>query len=218
MRNTNLLQDLVIIGAGDFGREVAALIERINENNEIWNLCGFVDDDLDLIGQSIDGYPVLGDLSWLISQKEELYVVCSVGDSVVRKSLVEKCKNNDKLKYAILVDPSAILMKNTTIGEGSIIAAGTVIIANVKLGEHSIINLNCTIGHDTIMGKYFTAHPGTNISGGVIIGDECYFGTGSTVIQGLKVGEKCTIGAGAVVVKNIDEQGTYVGIPAYRLK
>ena len=40
-------KDLIIIGASDFGREVAALVANINEANYIWNFIGFVDDFLE---------------------------------------------------------------------------------------------------------------------------------------------------------------------------
>ena len=37
-------KDIVIFAAGDFGREVAWLIKRINlMNNDEWNFLGFVD-------------------------------------------------------------------------------------------------------------------------------------------------------------------------------
>ena len=36
------MRDLIIIGAGGFGREVAWLVERINKKSIVWNLIGFV--------------------------------------------------------------------------------------------------------------------------------------------------------------------------------
>ena len=39
------MKDLYIIGAGGFGREVAWLVERINDVAPIWNLKGFIDDN-----------------------------------------------------------------------------------------------------------------------------------------------------------------------------
>lgn len=39
------MKDIVIIGAGGFGREVAWLIEDINRIKQTWNIIGFVDDN-----------------------------------------------------------------------------------------------------------------------------------------------------------------------------
>ena len=43
-------------------------------------------------------------------------------------------------------------------------------------------------------------------------------GTGARIIQGHKITEDTIIGAGAVVLKDIDEAGTYVGVPAKKVK
>lgn len=218
MNDNSAAKKLIIIGAGDFGREVLAIVERINCQGNKWMLMGFVDDDPDLVGKTVGGYPVLGDLNWLLDNDDELFVVCSLGNSETRKTIIERIDGYDHIQYATLIDPSVIIMNDSEVGEGSIIAAGTVVTVNVVIGRHSIINLNCTIGHDTITGDFFTAHPGTNISGKVTMEDASYFGTGCKVIQGLHIAGGCIFGAGSVVINNINEAGTYVGNPVRRIK
>ena len=56
----SVIKDLVIIGASDFGREVAALVSNINEVQEEWNFVGFVDDGLE--GTTIEGFKILGNV------------------------------------------------------------------------------------------------------------------------------------------------------------
>ena len=46
------MKDLVIIGAGGFGREVADTVKRINDENSKYNLIGFIDDDESVVGRS----------------------------------------------------------------------------------------------------------------------------------------------------------------------
>lgn len=211
------MKDLILIGAGDFGREVSSVVERINEIEPTWNLIGFVDDNQDIQDTVIDGYKVIGDSEWLLKYPQQVYAVCTLGGSITRKKVIEKVSTNTNVKYATLIDPAAILMRDSAVKEGSIICAGTVLAINSRIGRHSILNLNCTIGHDTVTNDFFTAHPGTNISGKVVFGEACYCGTGSKVIQGLTVAPECTFGAGAVIVKDITESGTYVGVPAKKL-
>ena len=57
-----MIRKLVIIGAGDFGREVAALVRRINlsESEIKYEILGFVDDSEQLQGKIVDGIPVIG--------------------------------------------------------------------------------------------------------------------------------------------------------------
>ncbi|MCS4465031.1 hypothetical protein JTT01_17280 [Clostridium botulinum] len=58
------MKDIVIIGAGNFGREVAQLIEEINEDKKTWNLLGYIDETIEKQKTVINNNVVLGDLSW----------------------------------------------------------------------------------------------------------------------------------------------------------
>ncbi len=42
-------------------------------------------------------------------------------------------------------------------------------------------------------------------------------GIGSVVSNNINITSGCKVGAGAVVVKDIDETGTYVGVPARKI-
>ena len=68
--------------------------------------------------------------------------------------------------------------------------------------------------HDCEFGNYNLFNPGVNLSGGIEVENEVLLGTGAQVLQYLKIEEKSTIGAGSVVTKNVDNNSTYVGIPA----
>ena len=46
------------------------------------------------------------------------------------------------------------------------------------------------------------------------MGEKTWIGIGSVVSNNIDICSDCMIGAGAVVVKNIDESGTYIGVPA----
>lgn len=49
------------------------------------------------------------------------------------------------------------------------------------------------------------------------IGTRTWIGAGATVINNVKICSDCMIGAGAVIVGDINERGTYVGVPAKRI-
>lgn len=204
------MKDLVIIGAGDFGREMAALVERINSVLPTWNLMGFLDDNKPA-GTDIDNYSVLGKVDWL-NEHESVHAVCSIGTGTTRKSVIKSINKN--IEFATLIDPAAVIFKDCSIGEGSVICAGTILAINTKVGNHVIVNLSCTLGHDDIVDDFCTINPGVNISGKVHLSECVDAGTGSKIIQGKNICEEVTLGAGSVVVKDIEIKGTYVGIPA----
>lgn len=209
------MKDIVIIGAGGFGREVAWLIEDINKVNKEWNLVGFVDDDEYLQGKEINGYKVVGDIEWLKNQS--YYVVNAIGDPIIKKKIIERLKFS-KNKYPALIHPSVIYSDKVSFGEGTIICAGNIITVDIGIGKHVIINLDCTIGHDVIIEDYSTILPSVNVSGFVKIGECVSVGTGAAIIQGISIGKNTTIGAGSVVVKDLPENCTAVGVPAKPIK
>lgn len=210
------MKNLYIIGAGGFGREVAWIVERINSIKPTWNLKGFIDDNETLWGSKEGEYHVFGGCEYL-STLEDVYAVCAVGSSNVRKKIIEKLKDTS-VKFATLVDPSVLYSNSVKIGEGAIVCAGTIITVNVNIGDHVIVNLDCTIGHDAVIDDFVTIYPSVNVSGNVLIGECSELGTGTQIIQGKKVISNTIIGAGAIVVKDCIESGTYVGSPAKKIK
>lgn len=212
------MKKLYIIGAGGFGREVAWLVERINENKNEWEIVGFIDDNQNIHGKKEGNYPVLGGCEYLGSITDDVWVVCAVGNAKVRKQIIEKIEQYSNVKFATLVDPSVLKSKSVQIGEGSIICAGTIITVDISIGKHVIVNLDCTVGHDAKISDFVTIYPSVNVSGNVKIEECVEVGTSTQIIQGKKIGKYTILGAGATVVKDIPEKCTAVGTPAKPIK
>ena len=211
-----MIKDLVIIGAGGFGREVAWLVERINREEKTWNLKGFVDDQQP-VGTKVNQYTVIGTTESIKQSKKDLYVVCAVGNAKTRKRIIQSLENTKTIHFATVTDPSVIHSDEITIGEGSILCAGTILTTNITIGKHVIINLDCTVGHDAVIEDYTTLYPSVNVSGMTTIGTGSEIGTGVNIIQGKTIAQDVIVGAGGVVVKDLLESGTYAGIPAKRI-
>lgn len=212
------MKDLVIIGASGFGREIAWLVERINKVEPTWNIVGFVDDNEEIAGQVLNGYPVLG-ATEKIAELEDTYAVCAIGAAKIRKLVIEKVMRiNPAVKFATLIDPDAIVGDLVAVGEGTMICAGSILTVNIEIGKHVIINLDCTVGHDAVMDDYVTLYPSVNVSGFTHLETMVEMGTGSQIIQMKKIGTGTIVGAGSVVVKDLPEKCTAVGIPAKPIK
>ncbi|MBD7984587.1 acetyltransferase [Sporosarcina sp. Sa2YVA2] len=209
------MKDIVIIGAGGFGREVAWLIEDINKVNKEWNIIGFVDDNKNIQDTEVNGYKVVGNIEWLKNQK--LNVVNAIGDPIAKKKVIERLADSENT-FPVLIHPSVIMSERITFGEGSIICAANILTTNIEIEKHVIINLDCTIGHDAILGNYTTVLPSVNVSGFVKTEDCVSIGTGSAVIQGVTIGENTVIGAGSIVVKDLPANCTALGAPAKPIK
>lgn len=209
------MKNIVIIGAGGFAREVAWLIEEINENKKEWNLLGFIDDNQENIMEKLNGYTVLGTTDFLNKMPEDVYSVIAIGNGKIREKIANKLENR---KFATLIHPNVKVSKTNKIGEGSIICSGNILTVNIEIGNHVIINLDCTVGHDSIIEDYTTILPSVNLSGNTITKKYTIIGTGTKVIQGIMIGKNVILGAGAVVIKNIEDNTTAVGNPAKIIK
>ena len=50
--------------------------------------------------------------------------------------------------------------------------------------------------------------------GTVHVEEDTWIGAGATISNNVNICSGCMIGTGAVVIRDIDEPGTYIGIPA----
>lgn len=212
------MKDLVIYGAGGFAREVALLIDQINDKEPTWNLLGYIDDDTSNINKVLNGYPVLGNINWIRNNGKEINVVLGVGSPSVKEKIVENLKEIKGVLFPNIVHPKLSLSTYNEIGNGNIICEGNILTCNITIKDFVTINLNCTIGHDATINNFCTILPNSSISGNVNLGKGVDFGTNATIIQGINVGENTIIGAGAVVVKDLPPNCTAVGMPAKPIK
>lgn len=206
---------LVIVGAGGFGREVAALVEAINDHDDTWSLVGFVDDDQTLQESSFLGYPVVGDVKWLARQ-ENVFFAIAIGNTQSRRQIAQVLESSP-VRPATLVHPSVSVHQSAEVGPGTIICEGVTPTVDLSIGAHVILNLQCTLGHDSIIGSFSTLHPGVHVSGSAHLATGVLMGTGSVVLPEVQINANCTVGAGAVVTKDIAPNQTVVGVPARTL-
>jgi UDP-3-O-[3-hydroxymyristoyl] glucosamine N-acyltransferase len=106
---------------------------------------------------------------------------------------------------------------NVEIGAGCVIdkamfGGATIIGENTKIDNLTQIAHNCIIGRDVLICAK------VQISGSVAIGDRCYLAPSVSIRDQVNIVQDAFIGMGAVVTKQISEPGTYIGIPARRIK
>lgn len=196
---------LVIIGAGGHGK-VAADIASKSGYTEIVFL-----DDVSTAKECL-GYPVAGKSDTADKFADYDFFV-AVGNPTIRERILTELSEKG-MKAATLIHPRAVLGKNVSVGEGTIIAAGAVVNPDAVIGNGVIINTGATVDHDNIIEDYAHISVGAHLAGTVKVGKSTWVGIGAVVSNNINICGSCTIGAGAVVVKDIDESGTYIGVPA----
>lgn len=202
------MKKLVIIGASGHGKVIADMAKKSGYQDII-----FLDDNPDV--KNCGGYPVLGDSS-MMAKVDGDYIV-GIGNAKVRKMIQERIIEAGR-NIATIIHPSAIIGENVSIGVGTVIMAGAVVNPGVSIGNGCIINTCASVDHDCILQDYVHISVGVHLAGTVLVGEQTWIGIGAVVSNNIEITGGCTIGAGAVVVDKIEESGTYVGVPARKMK
>lgn len=203
-----------IFGAGASGREVAWLAEACLGTGVGIT---FIVDRPELAGHMVNGFPTVP-VDEFAKKSSGTPVCVAVGDPADRERCVQVCSTLG-LQFTSLIHPRVEMSRWVSIGEGTIVCAGSVLTTNISIGRHVHVNVDCTISHDAAIGDYSTLSPGVHIAGWVTLGRRVFLGTGANVINGsaerkLHIGDGAIVGAGACVIADVAAGETVVGVPA----
>lgn len=214
-----LMKNIAIFGAGGFGKEVACLINKINEINPTWNQIGFFDDEVPE-GTIVSHYgKVLGGITEVNVFPDELAICIAIGNPASLRCVRERI-TNEKVYFPNIIAPSFEMAdpKSFKLGEGNFIGNGCGVSCDVTIGNFNILNADIIMGHDVVIGDYNVLMPDIRISGEVKIGEENLLGVGSIILQQIKIGNNVHLGAGAVLMTKPKNGCTYIGNPAKLFK
>lgn len=193
------MKNVIIIGAGGHARVIADIVRLAGDR-----VLGFLDDNVPALGQVKDhvNYP-------------DAHFVIGIGSAAVRKRIAEAMGS---VRWYTAIHPTAVIAQDVRIGEGSVVMANAVMNPGASVGRHCIVNTGSIVEHDNQISDYVHISVGARLAGTVTVGQGSWIGIGAVVSNNLSICGGCMIGAGAVVVKSIHQPGTYVGVPARRIK
>ena len=196
------MRNLFIVGAGGFGREAVWTVERINaaQQQPVWNVIGFADDDPAKAAGNFEGYPLLGRVEKASKDHPGASVFIAIGDNAVRRKVYRQLRGHD---FPALIDPSAQVSPTTEFKHGTFIACEAVVSVGTEIGKFVIINARAGVGHDSTVGDFANIAPGVSLSGHTVIGEDVMMGTNSCTAPGMMVGAGATVTCGTPVLKNV---------------
>ena len=112
-----------------------------------------------------------------------------------------KCTN-----FAKSIGENCFILEDNTLQPFTTIGNNVVLWSGNHIGHHSIIEDNV----------FFTSH--VVMSGHCHIKKGVFLGVNSTIRDGVTIGENSIIGMGSLVTKNADDNSTYIGSPAKKIK
>jgi sugar O-acyltransferase (sialic acid O-acetyltransferase NeuD family) len=192
---------LILVGAGELGREVFAWMLSsgyafnsgadfcfIDDNVNSLNICNV---ELICLGGINSFFPLGGD-----------QLVAAIASPVVRSVIVEKLLSRS-CNFVSYVHPSVHVSLGSTIGQGCILLPNSLVSRDSVIGDFSIVNCFSSVGHDVSIGSFVTISSHVDIMGRCVVDDKVFMGSGSRVLPGRRVGESAVIGAGATAARSV---------------
>ena len=211
MREKNKIANIVIVGAGGCGREVANWIEDINKEKATWNILGFIDDNLQALNNFSYKYKVIDSIS-NHRPKQNTYYAMGIATPAVKKKIAKKMMKRGA-EFVSIIHPSTKIYSENPLGKGVIIYPNAKISTGCKVGD--FVNIQSTIiGHDVTIEDYVTISSSCGITGGVKLREGCFLADHAVIAVGLEVGENAYVGIGSVVIRNVEEGTKVFGNPA----
>jgi sugar O-acyltransferase (sialic acid O-acetyltransferase NeuD family) len=207
------MKTICIVGTGGFAREVLCLLDALDRYED---MDAFLEPD-SIWEEKWKGKTIMGKrvMPMSYAQPDQHQISIGIASGEIRRKTLDQLPEH--IEHISLIHPSAQVSRWVRLGEGSIVTAGCILTSEIEIGNFAHLNLNTTVGHNSTIGDFFTTAPGVNISGNCSIASNVYMGAGSGTKQGITICENVIIGMGAMVVSDIQEPGTYIGIPAKRM-
>ena len=200
---------IVIFGCGGHARSIINALLRNHKGAQILLIDENAEADEYVMGCKVQrDYEV----------KEADEYIIAVGDNGRRRKIYDYLKNNFQGKCVPVISDLACIGIKAYIGSGTFIAPYAYIGPQAKIGCNTIINTGSVVEHEVIIGNHTHIAPHATICGRTRIGNGVFCGAGSTVIDNICICDNVIIGAGAAVVSDIAETGTYVGVPARKVR
>lgn len=208
------MDDIVLIGAGGHCRSVLAAALRTG-----CRVRGILDLPIG-VGKEIDGTPVIGtdqDIPTLCRQKCRFVLTLGMMGEAARRTEIFETIVACGGEMATIVASSAVVAPTASIGPGTVVLEQAVVNAGAAVGADCIINTAAVVEHDCRVGKGSHISTGAILNGAASVGEACLVGSHATIIQGVRICSGVTVGAASLVLQDIQEPGTYAGVPVRRL-
>lgn len=207
-----MMRDLIILGTGVHGGEMAHIVERINRQAPTWKLLGHIAPK-PTERTEFAGNPVLGSVENLDAILAAHPDALLVPDNEFPQSVPLPL---DRLTN--LIDPNSFIHPTARIGKGCVLYPEAFVGLNAVIGNRVFALGGATINHDDVIEDLVVFASKVTLAGAVHVETGVYLGQSCTVRQCLRIGRNSTIGMGAVVVKHVEPNSIMVGNPARVLK
>ena len=211
------MQDVIIVCAGSYGKEVYWELARKNYlaeqrgEDKPYNILGFIND----ISDALDNFPaitvpILGSIQDWKRIGNEKYAL-GLGTPDAKKKVAGLLKQRG-MEFISLISEWANVSGDLIHGEGCVITGGAIVGSDVHLGD--FVNINGSMICSGAEIKDFCTTTGFTVVEDAVIEEGVYLGSKAVVTAGKRVGAWSNVAVGSVVMNDVRPGATVFGMPA----
>lgn len=205
-------QNLLIIGAGQCGREIYTWAMQSIADGIQLSIKGFLDDRL----HALDGYKydagILGSVDDYEIERGDVFIG-AIGNPLLKA----KCYSRIVAKggrFINIIHPLSNIGRNVELGTGVVLSPFASITVDTRIGDHVSIGAFSNVAHDAVVGDWAQISSHCGLNGLATLGEGVFLGSHACILPKVHVGAWAYVGAGSVVVRNIEEGMKVFGNPA----
>ena len=210
------MKQLIIIGAGGFGREVLAWARQSIGHGEEWVIKGFIDDNPDTLTGLRVPAPWLGRIEDHQPSADEVFI-CAIGIPVLRRKCYERIEARGG-RFITLIHRTAVVGDEVSLGTGVILCPYAIVSGYNQIGKGVVVNMHATIDHDANVGDWTQVNCHCDITGGVQVGSEVWFSSHVAVAPRIRIGDRAYLGIGSAILRDVEPDTKVFGVPARRVE
>ncbi len=206
------MKQLVLIGAGSFGREIYHWLPSCRGYGTEWEFKGFIDNSMTRLDAYGMGHLILSLIQDYSPAGNDVFL-CTLAEPEWKKRYTDLIHSRGG-QFCNILHHRAEIGSTVRLGTGIFIAPFTVLTCDNRVGDHTTVNAFAAIGHDCSVGNYCHINSFVLLGGGSKLGDGVTVHPGATVIPGKSVGDYSVVGASSLVIRNVPPGITVFGSPA----
>jgi len=196
------------IGGGGHASEVIMTMSREGR----CKIIGVFDDNEASHGCSVQGVRVVGAIASI--PVEAHWLIC-IGQNEVRQKIAEQFDAKGANRGSpFWPHNETVVPRDSTVGEGTFIAAGVVIGPRVTIGRHCILQPGCLLGHDVVVHDYAFVGGRAMLAGFAIVEEGAVVGMAAVVAPKVRVGAWSTVMIQSAAVADVPAGVACGGVPA----
>lgn len=205
------MEKIIILG---FGGHAKSLVDSIEQQGK-YEIHGFVTPK----GNEEEYYR---NYSVVASDEElEKLFACGINNAVIGVGFLGNAKIRDNLymllkkigyHLPVIVDQTAIVAEDVSIGEGSVVGKGCIINSDCIIGKMTIVNTGAVIEHECWLGDFSHVSVSSVLCGNVKVGKHTFIGANASVKQCVSIGDNSIIGMGSIVIGDVADNSICVGV------